>query len=267
MLDEQFERVFVDTRFGSTHTLISGPEHGKPIFIFQGGNCINPMTLSWFSSLFKEYRIYAPDTIGHPGYSSETRISAKDDSFALWISDLMDYFNVDKCAFIGPSYGAGIILRLAAFMPEKIICSVLVSPAGIQLGSKMKMIQNILIPMLFFIMTSSQKYLQKIADVMSHYTMKSIDKHIIGDIFKHVKLEQDMPKLAGSEELLRYLAPTMVIAGNKDIFFPSVKVIKKAKEIIPNLTVITEYEMGHFPSEEYLERINNDIKKFLAINY
>ncbi|WP_258199916.1 alpha/beta fold hydrolase [Paenibacillus endoradicis] len=203
--------------------MVTGPVYGKPIIIFQGGNCINPMTLSWFSSLFKEYRIYAPDTIGHPGYSAETRVSAQDDSFALWISDLMKYFNVDKSAFIGPSYGAGIILRLAAFMPEKISCSVLVSPAGIQLGSKMKMIQKILLPMMLFNMTSSQKQLQKISDVMSYHTMKSIDKLIIGEIFTHVKLEQDMPKLTESEELISYLSPTMVIVGNQDIFFPSEK--------------------------------------------
>ncbi|MOA46884.1 Carboxylesterase YbfK [compost metagenome] len=74
MLEINFERVNVNTRFGKTHTLVTGPENGKPLFIFQGGNCINPMTLSWFLPLMKEYRIYAPDTIGHPGYSAETRI-------------------------------------------------------------------------------------------------------------------------------------------------------------------------------------------------
>ncbi|MEC0092304.1 alpha/beta fold hydrolase [Paenibacillus macquariensis] len=120
MFDVDFQRVYVNTRFGNTHTLVTGPVDGKPLFILQGGNCINPMTLSWFSTLFGEYRIYAPDTIGHPGFSAETRISAKDESFALWISDIMEHFEVEKSAFIGPSYGGGIILRLATFMPEKI---------------------------------------------------------------------------------------------------------------------------------------------------
>jgi len=63
-----FERVFVDTSYGKTHVLVAGPIEGKPVFIFQGGNCINPMTLSWFSPLVEKYRIFAPDTIGHPGY-------------------------------------------------------------------------------------------------------------------------------------------------------------------------------------------------------
>lgn len=267
LFEVQFERVYVETRFGKTHTLVTGPIDGKPLFIFQGGNCINPMTLWWFASLLGEYRIYAPDTIGHPGYSAETRISAKDESFALWVSDLLEHFKVAKSAFIGPSYGGGIVLRLAAFMPEKVACSVLVAPSGLKLGSKMKMIQKILLPMIWFKATSSQKPLQKIADIMSFNSMKEIDKNIIGEIFTHVRLEQDMPKLTEKRELLNYSSPTMVLVGKRDIFFPDEKVIKTAKAIIPNLVSTITYDMGHFPSEAYLIRMNHEIKQFLATNY
>jgi hypothetical protein len=100
----------VDILSGKTQTLVTGPKSGKSLIILQSGNCINSMTLSWFSSLFNDYRIYSPDTIGHPCYSAETRVSAKDTSFSLWISDLMDYFKIKHSPFIGPSYGAGIIL-------------------------------------------------------------------------------------------------------------------------------------------------------------
>ncbi|MGD6816894.1 alpha/beta fold hydrolase [Metabacillus sp. 113a] len=176
------EKVYVDTSYGRTHLLIAGPSEGKPIFIFQGGNCINPMTLSWFLPLAEKYRVYAPDTIGHPGYSAESRISAMDDRFALWIKELMDYFIIDDSAFAGPSYGAGIILRLAAFFPDKIDCSVLVSPAGIQLGPKWKMVKEILLPLILFKSTSSQKYLRKMTDAMSDHSMKEMDRTIIGDV-------------------------------------------------------------------------------------
>lgn len=266
LFDVDFERVHVKTRFGQTHTLITGPKEAKPIFIFQGGNCINPMTLSWFSTLFGEYRIYAPDTVGHPGYSAETRISAKDESFALWVSDLMEHFQVEKSTFIGPSYGGGILLRLAAFMPEKIACSVLLAPSGLILGSKIKMIQKILLPMILFKMNSSQKQLQKIADVMSSSSMKEVDKNIIGEIFQHVILEQDMPKLTEKKELLKYFSPTLVLAGKEDIFFPAEKVIQTSEEIITKLVKVT-FSMGHFPDEESLMEINTTIKQFLADNY
>jgi len=263
----EVERKFIDTSYGKTHILLAGPPEGKPVFIFQGGNCINPMTLSWFSSLTSKYRIYAPDTIGHPGYSDEGRISAKDHSFAQWIDEMMNYFEIDSSAVIGPSYGAGIILRLAAFMPDKIDCSILVSPAGISLGSKMKMMKDILVPLVLFNVTSLEKHLIKITDIMSDNSMKEMDKKIIGDIFKHVRLEQEMPKLTHKKELTNYHSPTLIIAGKKDIFFPESRLNKVAKEIIPNLTAFKTYDIGHFPSEEHLITINNEIMKFLKDYY
>lgn len=261
------EHEYVNTSYGKTHILVAGPPEGKPIFIFQGGNCINPMTLSWFLPLLDQYRVYAPDTIGHPGYSDERRISAQDHSFAQWIKELMDYFHIESCAFVGPSYGGGIILRLAAFMPEKIDCAALVSPAGIRLGSKIKMVKNILLPLILFNSTSSPKYLNKITGIMSDDSMKERDTKIIGDVFKYTNLEQDMPKMTTREELLKYSSPTIIIAGKKDIFFPASSLQKAAKEIIPNLVAFKTYDMGHFPSEDYLMKINDDIGEFLKSHY
>jgi pimeloyl-ACP methyl ester carboxylesterase len=181
----------------------------------------------------------------------------------------MNYFNIERCAFIGPSYGAGIILRLATFMPNKIDCSILVSPAGIQLGSKIEMIKNILLPLILFntMSSSSEKYLNKITNIMSGNSMKEIDKLIIGDIFKFIKLEQEMPKLTEKEELMHYNSPTLIIAGENDIFFPANRLNKVAREVISNLTAVKTFEMGHFPSEERLIEINNEIKEFLSTYY
>ena len=265
--DSLIGRDYVQTRFGSTHVLVMGKEDGKPLFIFQGGNCINPVTLSWFKGLLEEYKVYAPDTIGHPGYSDETRISASDESFAQWIADLMDHYKIEKCGFIGPSYGGGITLRLAAFMPDRIQCAVLVAPAGISLGSKLKMIKEILVPMVFYKINGSSKSLRRIADVMSSNSMKQLDESIIGNIFKHTTLEQEMPKLTTAEELKEYNAPTLVITGTEDVFFPGEEISRKAGGLLGDRLELIKYKMGHFPSTAHLEKIDKDIKKFLKNHY
>jgi pimeloyl-ACP methyl ester carboxylesterase len=265
--DSLIGRDYVKTRFGSTHVLVLGKEDGKPLIIFQGGNCINPVTLSWFKGLLEEYKVYAPDTIGHPGYSDETRISASDSSFAQWTTDLLDHYKLEKCAFIGPSYGGGIILRIAAFMPERIQCAVLVAPAGISLGSKIKMIKEILVPMIFYKINGSVKSLRKIADVMSSNSMKELDESIIGNIFKHTTLEQEMPKLTTAEELRDYSAPTLVITGTEDVFFPGNKISQKAEGLLGDWLELKQYQMGHFPSTAQLETIDTDIKEFLKNHY
>lgn len=265
-LGEGFTREYVETRFGKTHVLLTGPEDGKPLFILQGGNCVNPMTLSWFSSLFQSYRIIAPDTIGHPGYSEETSISARFDSLAMWVSDLLDHYNIEQSAFIGPSFGGGIILRLATYIPERIACSVLVAPAGLAVNSKMKTAHDITLPLVKYRMTSSPASLQKITDNLSWHCMKEADKNLIGKIFKYVSLEQDLPKLAEREELENYTSPTLLLVGEKDVFFPGDKCIDRAQKIIPNVQAI-KYDTGHFPSEDVLREMNAEIQQFLNKHY
>jgi pimeloyl-ACP methyl ester carboxylesterase len=262
-----FEREFVETRFGRTHVLVTGPKEGKPLFILQGGNCINPMSLTWFTALLNRYRIFAPDTIGHPGFSAENRVSAKDESFALWITDLLGHYNIDRAAFAGPSYGGGIILRLAAYYPEKIACAILFSTAGMILGSKAGMIKRILIPLLVYKFNKSDKQLKKIKDTMSAGSMNQLDSTIIGQIFRNTKLEKEMPKLSTKAELDRFIAPTMIIAGKKDIFFPGNKLIERASEIIPNVQVRKLYDIGHFSDMNTLKQINEDMIAFLEKNY
>ncbi|WP_234969328.1 alpha/beta fold hydrolase [Bacillus massilinigeriensis] len=102
---------------------------------------------------------------------------------------------------------------------------------------------------------------------MSDNSMREIDKKIIGDVFKYIRLEQEMPKLTTKRELSHYSSPTLIIAGKKDIFFPASRLNKVAREIIPNLITFKTYNMGHFPSEEHLIKINSDVVEFLKDYY
>lgn len=105
---------YVDTRYGETHVLLAGPASGDPVVVLHGGNATNPMTLAWYESLAGEYRLIAPDTIGKPGFSAETRVDPRGDAYGEWVVDLLDAFDIEAAPMIGTSYGAGIVLRTAA---------------------------------------------------------------------------------------------------------------------------------------------------------
>ncbi|MFC1932756.1 alpha/beta fold hydrolase [Chloroflexota bacterium] len=263
-LELKFEEQMIKTRYGVTHTLITGPKESPPLIIFQGGNTVNPVTLSWFIPLMKEYRVYAPDTIGHPGISAQTRISPRDDSFGKWVVDLLDNLGIEKASFIGPSYGAGIILRTAAYAPELISNAVLLMPSGIANGSLWRMIIKIIYPMLLYRLFPSRSRLLQAVRPMFTEDIDKIAVDVIGSVYRHVKLETQMPRPATKEELMDFKAPTLVLAAEKDIFFPSSKVLPRTKGIIPNLIAAESLlGCGHFPSKEILQYINNRIGVFL----
>src|SRR5512145_317993 len=103
------ESRVVSTRFGKTHVLVTGPEDGMPVVMLHGGNSINPETLGWIIPLMERYRIYAPDTIGHPGKSAPVRLSPRDNSYGQWLADVLDGLELAQVALMGGSYGAGIL--------------------------------------------------------------------------------------------------------------------------------------------------------------
>jgi len=263
----EFEETTVNTRFGDTHIIITGPKEAPPLIILQGGNTVSPVTLSWFLPLTKEYRVYAPDTIGHPGKSIQNRVSPADDSFGKWVVDILDGLRIERAAFIGPSYGAGIILRTAAFAPERISKAVLFVPSGIATGSISRMVFKIIIPMFMYQLFPTDKRLHKAVSPMFSGDVDEITVEVTGAVYLHVKLETKMPRLATKEELMGFKAPILVLAGEKDIFFPADKILPRAKEIIPNLIAAESLqESGHFPSMKTLYYINDRIRKFLKEN-
>jgi pimeloyl-ACP methyl ester carboxylesterase len=228
------ESRMVSTRFGDSHVLVSGPVHAPPVVVFQGGNVVNPLTLAWFAPLADQVRIYAPDTIGQPGKSAGQRISANDSSLGDWSTDVLDGLGLPSASFVGISYGAGVLLRLAAAHPERIDRAVLVVPAGIAdvpLGSMLKLAAGYL----------SYRAVARRSIVVStvrQLTGPDPDPLMVDSTalaFRSTQLDTEMPRNATAEELHRLTAPVMVFAGEHDPLFPPERVLPRARELFPNL--------------------------------
>jgi len=164
----QLEDHTVNTRFGTTHVLATGPENAQPVVITHGGNQTNPHALRNLSPLLKlnQYRVYAPDTIGHPGKSAQTRLSPRDSSYGRWLDDVLDGLNLESAAFVGGSFGAGIILRLAAYAPQRISKLALFVPSGIVRVPLSSMVFRIGGPYLRYLLSPSRERLIRAAQWM-----------------------------------------------------------------------------------------------------
>jgi pimeloyl-ACP methyl ester carboxylesterase len=111
-----------------------GAKDGPPVVFLHGGNFLNPTCLRWFLPIAQRHRIHAPDIVGQPGMSAQEWPSPKGDGHAWWVEDVLDGLSLRCVPFIGLSYGAGIILRVAGHAPERVSAAVLVSPAPSPLG-------------------------------------------------------------------------------------------------------------------------------------
>ncbi|MHB0871639.1 MAG: alpha/beta fold hydrolase [Chloroflexota bacterium] len=245
---------------------MTGPEDGEPLLITHGGDTVNPLSLAWFEPLMKEYRIYAPDTVGHHGRSAQTRLSPRDDSYGRWISDLMDGLCLPRAAAIGPSYGAGILVRTAACAPNRISRLVLMVPSSIVNPPILPVVFRIVIPMALYRLFPSRSGLMNA--ILPMFTegerIDDIADEVSKGAFDHVKVEPQMPRIATAEDLAGFDAPTLVLAAERDIFFLGRAVLARARRIFPNLVAGELLAgSGHYPFHATMRRMNDRIREFL----
>lgn len=260
----RIEERDVATRFGSTNVLIAGPESGPPLLVFHGGNAPNPLSLSWFEPLAARWRIHAPDTIGHPGKSADVRISPRDGSYGWWAVDVMDALGLDRVPVVGTSYGAGIVLRTATIVPDRIDRAALLVPAGIVPPKRWSLARELLVPALIYRLAPSRERLDRVLDPLFTEPLPELWFETTRAILLHVRPERVMPRPVTRAELDGYEGPTLVVAAGDDILFPARDVLPRAEEVIPG-RVETEVLEGcrHVPDRAGLERVRSRIHDFL----
>lgn len=264
-LGMEVEERWVETRFGETHVLVAGPADAPPLVAFHGGNALNPLSLGWFRPLARRWRIHAPDTVGHPGRSAETRPDPRGDGYGLWAVDVLDGLGLERAPMVGPSYGAGIILRLAAVAPERIERAALVVPAGLVEPRRVSLLARLALPALAYRLASTPDRLRSVSRVLFTEPPEGLSLEALAATLEEVAVERRMPKPATGRELAGYRGPTLVMAAEDDLLFPGRAVLARAAEVIPG-RVDAELLEGqrHAPSREALDRVNERVRAFLG---
>jgi len=264
-----YESLRVGTRLGDTHVLALGPEYGPPAVFLPGGNALNPTCLTWFLPLAERHRIYAPDIVGQPGLSAQTRPSSKGNGHAFWMEDVLDEVGLHgPVPLVGISYGAGIGIRTMGLAPERVSRTALVSPAGIATGPFLRILLEIGVPTLLYRLRPTEERLIRAA--MPLFTEPEDPAFTpavrqLGVALRHLRLDADLPRTATEEELRGFRGPVAVFASEDDAFFPAREVLPRAREIFPNLALAEILEgCRHVPSKEALALVNERILAFLA---
>ena len=269
LYDSQLERllipykdIYVDTSFGKTHLIETGNLNGEPLLVFHGGNATTAYNLLTCGFLFKDFHIYAVDTIGHPGKSAETSLSAANYDYGKWTGEVISMLGYEKISLFGGSFGGGIIAKTMCAAPDKVKRVLMYIPSGIKNAVQLKN-ARMMFPMIMYWISGGDIWLKK---TMMPMAIK--EENISEDIYRtaklsidHVKVKTMMPTNVSASKMKRCTAPTLVMAAEKDCLFPGPGVLRRAKKIIPNGRTYLIRDRGHM---HYLtEREERIIVKFL----
>ncbi len=268
-LDCDYKDIYINTSFGKTHLIEIGNFTGIPLLVFHGGNSTSAYNLLRYEFLLKDFHIYAVDIIGHPGKSAEVDLCPIGYDYGKWANEVIDILGFKKISCLGSSFGAGILAKLMCIEADKINKSVLLTPSGIK-NSYPLCFSTMIIPVIKYIFTKNTKYLTEEVQMTillkwiynrtkgDKYTIETalfiavmediLDKDTLDAIknsFDHVKLKIGMPSNASKKLIKKCNAQTLVIASEYDCLFPAKKILKRAKNIIPNCTVHELKGRGH----------------------
>jgi pimeloyl-ACP methyl ester carboxylesterase len=230
------ESRYVETRFGRTHLLLAGPADAPPLMAFHGGNDTNPSTLGWLAPLARDFRIVAPDSIGHPGRSASVRLPPGNLSYGTWVADVIERLGLEGATLIGGSYGAGIVLNAMACIPEKIGKAVLFIPAGLVSIPWRVMWGGFVLPLVRYTIAPSGRNLEGLLrPIFGEYPVDPEAVEATRMTFRHVRIEAGMPRSVSRRDLEPCRAPVLVLAAEQDRLFPASAIVRRAREVVPNL--------------------------------
>jgi pimeloyl-ACP methyl ester carboxylesterase len=233
-LEIDYKYRVIDTDFGKTNIIVAGDLTKPPLIIIHGSNGCAPIALETYPTLSKKFQIFAIDVLAQPNKSAETRLSMKDNSYGLWINELINKLELKNVTMAGFSFGGLIILKTLIQNESNIKEVFLSAPAFIVNGNPLIALFKIFIPMKRYIKTKKTKYLEKFLE--SLFSEKDEFAHnYLSKVFLYFNMDFSPIPVIKKEEALCIKTPITLIVAKKDIIFPGVKMIKRANKIFPSL--------------------------------
>jgi pimeloyl-ACP methyl ester carboxylesterase len=159
-------------------------------------------------------------------------------------------------------------MRLMGFAPERVSAAALVSPSGIASGPIPPVLYWVVLPMILYRLRPTRERLLRAARSLltePEDSMFAPAVRQLGAVYKHLRLDTGLPRMATEAELAGFGGPVAVFAAEDDLFFPARTVLPRARKIFPNLS-LTEPLDGcrHVPSQAGFGYVNERVLSFLA---
>lgn len=267
----------VNTRFGETYLIETGPPDAPPVVLLHG---IMGNTMIWrpqYAPLSQQHRVIAVDCIGEIGRSAPTRASWNSSIYGEWLVDVLDELNIDQAALVGLSKGSSIIHKFSQVAPERISKAALLSPMGLanvrlpfylqfMMISASQLIRGLQSTAFYRLMDARVFINKQGADVERWFMERSAQLYYITVRYFSINfLDSRLFRAFPARQLQRLNAPTLVLVGEQDFFFDPLKLAQRARRVLPNLREVAIVpQAGHAMHLDQPTMVNQHLLNFLG---
>jgi pimeloyl-ACP methyl ester carboxylesterase len=267
-----YESIDIQSRFGSTHLVVCGPEDAPPLVLL---HCFFTSLTVWaynIADMSHNYRVYALDMMGQPSKSIPDQPISNREEMAEWLTGILDALGIRQTDLVGYSYGGFAALNYAMRAPDRIKKLILLSPAGglvplwkqfyirgmlsATLSSLSRFTTNILWFNWFFYKPNlKNENTQRIFNRLSNQFALGMKYFRMGPTV--------LPFTYKDEELRSVRNPTLLLIGQQEALYDPVAAIERAKKLIPKIQTGLIPQASHDLPVSKAEIVDQKILKFL----
>jgi pimeloyl-ACP methyl ester carboxylesterase len=230
----------VSTRHGDTFVIESGAANAPPLVLFHGSGTNSSAWMGDVAAWAEQYRVYAVDMIGEPGFSAPSRPSFKSDGYVEWLDDVWDQLGIKRACVVGVSLGGWLALEYAAKRPGRVASLSLISPSGVGAQNTMLLVKAGLL------LTLGPWGLRKALRLVTGRT--DLPPTVADALllrFRHFRPRMDRLPIRTDAELASLKMPVQLIVGGKDALLQSDETRDRMQRCVPHLQLTYLENEGH----------------------
>lgn len=248
-----FEALDVETRFGTTRVIASGPK-GAPAVVLL--HCMAGTAIVWrpnVAALSRRLRVYAVDIPAQPNLSVLTRKIRNRTEQALWFTDLLEALGEETASIVGNSYGGFLALSQACLTPERVDRLILISPAGTFTGLGFGFYLRALPSMIL-----GGGAQDMMGAVENGVPLEEDWKALVNLAMKTGRMSQMGfgPKPLTAQELKPLRSPPLLIIGDREVMYRPEQELALARSRIPGLEGAIAPNANHIAAMSNPELLN-----------
>jgi pimeloyl-ACP methyl ester carboxylesterase len=208
--------------------------------LFHGGGANSSTWIGDIAAFSRNYRVYAVDMIGEPGFSAEKRPPLASDAHAAWLDDVWKALEITSASVVGVSLGGWLGIDYAVRRPGRVRSLTLISPAGIGRQN-----YGLLAQATVLLMCGARGRRRALRLVSGSARVPPEVTEFLEAIFSHFRPRIERLPLRTDDELARLVMPVQVILGRQDAMIRSAETRERMERTVGNLQVTWLDGDGH----------------------
>jgi pimeloyl-ACP methyl ester carboxylesterase len=236
----------IETRYGTTHVLTVGPTGGSPIVLIHAVAVASPSWYPNIAALAVDHPVYALDTIGDVGLSTQTTRVRTGADMAAWLDEVLAGLDVRRAHLVGLSYGGWVALNHACRAPERLASVTSVDPVGAIGRAQGTFLLKIVPDSILASVAKSDHALYRLLRLLNNGTTPAqplLDLSVAG--LRTFRAKQPYPRRIGDEDLQGIRTPTLVLFCARSPVNHAQRASQRSRDLIAGVATEVIPDAGH----------------------